>query len=185
MRGRVGASFRYQPGSTISRLEVLHGQLWMEHPVTVVFDDGDELAVLLEPGSRFRFHPHPNGTHPWGAHESWQGPQVLQVHRPGDLYSVWLFFDDGVFRNWYVNFETPFVRHDGAFDTHDYGLDLIINPDGSTMWKDVEHLNRMRSEGRMTLDEIGAVLEAAELVTQALDRGDRWWARWDDWSPAS
>jgi hypothetical protein len=39
------------PGEVITRREVLHGQLWLEHPVTVVDDDGSTFAVLLEPGA--------------------------------------------------------------------------------------------------------------------------------------
>ena len=108
---------------------------------------------------------------------------MLQVHREGDRYAIWRFFDDGAFRYWYVNFEAPFVRRDGAFDTDDHGLDLIIHPDGSTEWKDVEHLNRMRRTNRMTTDQILDVLEAAEQVTELISGGDPWWLRWDGWHP--
>ena len=98
----------YEPGSVVRRREVLHGKLWMDHPVTVVADDGDLLAVLLEPGSAFTFHSHPFGEHPWAAHAAWSGPVVLQLYRAGDPYSVWRFHEpDGTFRHWYVNFETP------------------------------------------------------------------------------
>ncbi len=61
----------FRPGTEITRREVLHGRLWLDHPVTVVADDGEVLAVLLEPGSRFRFHEHPFGPHPWSAYDAW------------------------------------------------------------------------------------------------------------------
>lgn len=86
---------------------MLHGQLWMDQPVTVVGDRGDEFAVLLEPGSRFRFVDHPQRVHPWAGQAAWRGPQVLQIYRLGLWYSVWMFFDAGRFRNWYINFEAP------------------------------------------------------------------------------
>lgn len=41
----------WRPGQTITRREVLHGELWMDHPVTVIWDDGDVFAVRLDPGS--------------------------------------------------------------------------------------------------------------------------------------
>lgn len=176
---------RYEPGSTIRRLEVLHDRLWMESPVTVVSDDGEVLAVLLEPGSAFTFHEHPIGPHPWGAHDAWDGSVVLQLHRVGDHYGVWKFFEtDGTFRYWYVNFEAPVVRHDGAFATDDHGLDLIVHPDGRREWKDVEHLHEQMAEGRIDLETVGRVLAAAHDVVGLLDTDERWWAHWDDWTPA-
>jgi hypothetical protein len=63
-------------------------------------DDGHVLAVLLEPGSQFRFHEHPFGPHPWAAYDAWGGTTVLQLHREGDPSGVWKFFEDGVFTRW-------------------------------------------------------------------------------------
>lgn len=173
----------FRPGTVITRREVLQGRPWMESPVTVVADDGDHLAVLLRPGSRFTFYDHPHGTHPWGAYEAWSGPQVLQLHRSGDPYSVWKFFDDDTFRCWYVNFEAPLVRRSGGFDTDDHGLDLVILPNGVREWKDVDHLQAMRRSGRFTDAQALGVLEAAEQVWHLLERDDRWWSAWDSWQP--
>ena len=176
----------YVPGTRIRRLEVLHDRLWMESPVTVVSDDGPDgvLAVLLEPGSPFTFHEHPIGPHPWSAHDAWGGTVVLQLHRAGDRYGVWKFFGtDGRFRHWYLNFEAPIVRHEGAFATDDHGLDLLVHPDGRREWKDVDHLALQVEEGRITWDTAARVLEEAAEVVRLLDADDRWWARWDDWTP--
>ena len=82
-----------------------------ECPVTVVADDGEVLAVLLEPGAPFTFQEHPFGPHPWRAQAAWGGTTVLQLHREGDAYAVWKFFDEHGFRCWYLNFEAPVVRH--------------------------------------------------------------------------
>jgi hypothetical protein len=57
----VSPDHRYPVGATIQRREVLHGRLWMEHPVTVVDDRDDTLAVWLGPGSPFGFQDHPFG----------------------------------------------------------------------------------------------------------------------------
>jgi len=174
---------RFRPGQVVTRREVLHGRPWLQSPVTVVADDGDVLAVLLEPGSVFTFHEHPFGPHPWSAHTAWGGTTVLQLHRQGDAYGVWKFFDDDGFRYWYVNFEAPVVRHPDGFDTDDHGLDLIVHPDGRREWKDVEHLHVQRAQGRIDLETVGAVLEAADRVVDLLDADDRWWAEYDDWAP--
>ena len=75
------------------------------------------------------------------------------------------------------------VRDDDGFDTDDHGLDLIVHPDGRREWKDVEHLHVQRVQGRIDLDTVGAVLEAADGVVDLLDADDRWWAEYDDWVP--
>lgn len=174
----------FQPGQTIERREVLHGELWMTSPVTVVSDDGERLAVRLDPGSAFTFPDHPFGVHPWAAHSAWGGPIVLQLYRSGDLYSVWKFFEpDGTFRYWYVNFEAPVVRGAAHIDTDDYGLDLIVDPAGERQWKDVADLHHQRMEGRISEKTVIDVLAEAARVESLLDDDDRWWADWDEWSP--
>lgn len=174
----------FEPGEVISRREVLHGRLWLEHPVTVVSDDGETLATRLDPGSVFTFPAHPFGPHPWRAHTAWGSSIVLHLSRADTAYGVWKFFDvDGQFRHWYVNFEPPCVRVPGGYETGDHGLDLIVHPDGQREWKDVEDLHHQRAQGRISLETVGEVLAAAAAVTELLDREDRWWAPWDAWSP--
>ncbi|MGZ8738699.1 MAG: DUF402 domain-containing protein [Nocardioides sp.] len=174
----------YEPGSVVRRRVVLHGRLWLDHPVTVVADDGDLLAVRLEPGSAFTSHSHPFGEHPWAGHDAWSGPVVLQLYRAGDPYSVWRFHEpDGAFRHWYVTFQTPVVRRKGGFDIDDHGLDLVIEPDGTAVWKDVERLHELRQSGQLNGNQLLGVLAAAHEVTELLRTDRRWWSAYDDWSP--
>lgn len=173
----------FAAGATIQRREVLHGAVWLQSPVTVVADDGHELAVLLEPGSRFTFPDHPFGPHPWRSFDHWSGTQVLQLYRTELAYSVWMFFLNGAFQNWYVNFEAPLVRQPDAIDTLDFGLDLVIDPDGACRWKDVEDLAPMLDSGRLNTTELTSVLAAAEQVSRSLAVNDRWWSPWDTWRP--
>ncbi len=179
----------FRPGGTIRRREVLHGQLWLEHPVTVVSDSDDALAVLLEPGSTFTFPPHPS-PHPWRSHAIWTGTTVLQVHRPGDAYAAWKFFDrGGLFTHWYINFEAPIVKHvdasgGGCYDTDDHGIDIVIAADGTWQWKDYDDPHLMVAEGRLTSYEVDAVMACAHQVADDLDAGRRWWSVWDDWAPS-
>ena len=109
---------------------------------------------------------------------------MLQLHREGDAYAVWKFFDEDGFRCWYLNFEAPVVRHAGAFDTDDHGLDLVLQPDGRREWKDVEHLSELVTSGRMTGPEVVDVLHAAAGVISLLDAEEApWWAAWSAWHP--
>lgn len=175
----------FEPGTTVVRRESLHGQPWLETPVTVVADEGDVLAVLLRPGAPFTFFDHPHGEHPWHGRSAWAGPTVLQLHRSGDAYSVWMFFDGTDFSHWYVNFEAPLERWDGGFETGDHGLDLVIRPDGTAEWKDVHHLHTMLATARMAADEILGVLGSAQQVWSLLEQDQRWWADWDAWRPGA
>lgn len=46
-----------------------------------------------------------------------------------------------------LNFEAPIVRHPRGFDTDDYGLYLVVSPQGQATWKDVPHLSAMLRSG--------------------------------------
>ena len=59
----------------------------------------------------------------------------------------------------------------------------VVLPDGERRWKDVEHLAPRLDQRRFGVDELVAVLRAAADVSDLLDRDDRWWSPWDDWTP--
>ena len=82
-----------------------------------------------------------------------------------------------------MNFETPVLRRDDGVDVNDLQLDVVIELDGSWRWKDVEDLGPSLASGRITSDELGAVLHEATVVADLLERDDRWWAPWDGWTP--
>jgi Protein of unknown function (DUF402) len=172
----------FSAGSDVTVREVLSGQTWAEFSESVVHDDGGVLATFMREGTPLGFPEHP-WPHPWAYLTAWQGTSVLKLRRPADWYSVWVFFVDHRFSSWYVNFEQPFVRRADGIDVNDLQLDLVIEADGSRRWKDVEDLGPCLASGRITLEELRHVLDAAALVTELLDRGDRWWAPWDDWVP--
>ena len=184
LRGRRTAGMAvYETGSIIARREVLHGLVWMQHEVQVVSDDGSVLAVLVRPGTPMVFPGHPFGPHPWAGRPAWAGPTVLQLYRPGDLYSVWMMFRDGQAAGSYINFEAALSRHARAFDTVDYGLDIVIDPSGAWRFKDVDDPARYVATGRMSEAEASAVLLSSRSVAADLERGRRWWAPWDSWRP--
>ena len=175
---------RFEPGSTLTVREVLHEQPWLEFHETVLADDGSVLATVLDDGTSMEFFEH-STPHPWRHVGAWTGPTVLKLRRAGDWYSVWKFFDGDVFRQWYVNFEAPIVRREDRIEVNDLQLDIVITPEGVASWKDVDHLAPCLDSGRITLDEMLNVLRSANTVTELLDRDERWWAGWDDWTPAT
>ena len=173
---------QYAAGSALRVREVLHGAEWASWDERVVSDDGILVSVKAD-GTPMAFPEHPV-PHPWGHLDAWRGTTVLKMRREGDWYSVWRFFDaDGAFVGWYVNFETPVERTDDGIEVNDLQLDIVIAPDGGWQWKDVQDLAPSLASGRITQDELLAVLAEAELVAGLLDRDERWWAPWDGWTP--
>lgn len=71
-----------------------------------------------------------------------------------------------------------------GFETFDQELDLLVLPDGSYRWKDVDQFERLVGDGRLPAAEAAAVRAEAARVADALDRGEHWWdASWADWQP--
>lgn len=85
----------FQPGSVIQRFEVLHERVWMHSAVTVVSDDGEILAVRLDPGSEFTFPDHPFGPHPWSARAAWGETVVLRRREWKDVPDLHWQRDEG------------------------------------------------------------------------------------------
>jgi hypothetical protein len=173
----------FAPGSVLTVREVLHGQVWLHFPETVVADDGDILAAVQADGCPLTFPEHPFGRHPWSHVPTWRGTTVLKLRRTDTAYSVWKLFHGASFRQWYINFEQPVVRRPDGVDIDDHQLDLVVEPDGTRRWKDVEDLGPALASGRIDARQLRTVLDAAAEVVDRLDRDDRWWTPWDDWSP--
>ncbi|WP_210649417.1 DUF402 domain-containing protein [Nocardioides sp. SYSU D00065] len=173
----------FAPGTDVRVREVLHGAEWASWSERVISDDGRVLATVQPDGTPLTFPPHPF-PHPWGHLDAWSGTTVLKLRRTGDWYSVWRFFDADGPGTWYVNFETPVVRTADGVDVNDLQLDIVVPHDGPWRWKDVQDLAPSLASGRITHDELLAVLAAAAEVAALLDRDDRWWAPWDGWAPA-
>lgn len=181
-------SGRWRHGDVIARREVVEGRPWLVTPVTVVADEPDLLAVYLAPGTPLVFPPggFPRGAHPWSSKTHWQGNGVLQLHRPGDWHTVWVFWQGAErrFHGWYVNFQEPLRRTAFGIDTRDLELDLWIPREGPWEWKDAAPFQEQVRAGFISSEEAAAVQKEAERLTARLEAGKRWWdGRWADWTP--
>jgi hypothetical protein len=174
-------------GDVVLQREVLNsGDCWLECPVTVVRDSPGLLVTYLAEGTPFTFPPAPL-VHPWQGRGAWQGHGILQLQRPGDPYSVRVFWEgpQRTFACWYVNFQEPFRRHAAAYDTQDLELDLVIHPDGRWEVKDDDQLDVRVREGRLTEDQAYATRSDLERLVSDLEAGRRWWDdAWAGWRPA-
>ena len=81
---------------------------------------------------------------------SGSAPGVLKLARPGEPWSVWLFWERGWrFQNWYVNLEEPLARWAGGVDSEDHFLDISVYPDRSWRWQDEDEFAQAQRAGLM------------------------------------
>ncbi len=178
-------------GEVILRREVLNdGRAWMEVPVIVARDDGELLATYIAEGAPFRFPAGPwptaSGLHPWHGKRRWYGHGVLMLQRPGDMHSVWVFWqgERRELAGWYVNIQEPFRRTPLGYDTQDLELDIWVPRDAPWQWKDDELLEERVREGRYTPGQVAATRAEGTRIVAELDSGRRWWDDgWADWRP--
>ena len=195
---------RWRRGALIVRREVLGlapisadgpapdwvGKPWLALPVFVVEDSDDALATYIAPGAELGFvaggWPTPDGRHPWSGRQRWEGHGVLMVQRPGDHHAVWHFWTGPTreFACWYINLQAAFQRTPIGYDTQDLELDIVVLPDGSWSFKDLDVLEQRVTEGRFSSELVRWIVALGEQLAAELDAGRYWWEqRWVDWTP--
>ena len=181
---------RWAPGDVVVRREITCGRPSVAWPVRVVLDAEELLALYTPTGSPFSFserpYPNPEGRHPWSPHKSWEGHGVLMLQRPGDAYAVWHFWTgpDRAFSCWYLNLQDPFRRSAIGIDSDDHELDLVIDPDGSWHYKDLEVLDQRVDEGRYSARQMAAIRRQGDDLAEMLRDGRAWWdPTWSEWRP--
>ncbi|MBH1935594.1 DUF402 domain-containing protein [Streptomyces sp. AV19] len=167
-------------------------------PVTVVQDTDDLLAVWLASGTACVRPVLADGTPPYQeplatrytkprttAVGTWTGTGVLKLARPGEPWSVWLFWDlDWRFRNWYVNLEEPLARWAGGVDSEDHFLDIAVYPDRRWEWKDEDEFAQAQRVGLMSAARAEEVRAAGHAAVEHIESwGAPFTSGWEGWRP--
>ncbi|MFJ6849674.1 DUF402 domain-containing protein [Streptomyces sp. NPDC091271] len=167
-------------------------------PVTVVQDTDELLAVWMASGTECvrpvladgtQVHAEPLATRytrpRTTVRSRWFGSGVLKLARPGDPWSVWLFWDRGwLFRNWYVNLEEPRSRWSGGVDSQDHFLDISVRPDHSWEWLDEDEFAQAQAVGLMDDATARRVREAGLAAVEVIQRwGAPFSDGWEHWRP--
>lgn len=181
-------TFRF--GETVIRREILRGEVWFAMATKCVVDTPEMLALYVPSGAEFGYPDDGqflSGRHPWeGRRSSWEGNGKLTIQRPGDAYSLDLFWTgpDRTFAGWYFNLQDPFRRTSIGIDTLDHELDIWWPADASKYeWKDVDLFEQRIREGRYP-GLRGQILQEAENIAKMLDGGKFWWdPGWAEWNP--
>ncbi|MFF4577452.1 DUF402 domain-containing protein [Streptomyces sp. NPDC001389] len=176
----------------------LEGRVHIARPVTVVQDTDELLAVWMAPGTECvkpvladgtSVHEEPLATRYTAPRTTrrarWFGTGVLKLARPGEPWSVWLFWDHGwVFKNWYVNLEEPRTRWSGGVDSVDHFLDIAVHPDRGWKWLDEDEFAQARRIGLIGPEQARRVEEAGRAALEVVEAwGPPFCDGWEDWRP--
>ena len=113
----------------------------------------------------------------------WHSTHVLRFMRPGAMHTIELFWGlDWRFLGWYVNLQAPLVARAHRFDTTDWALDVVVDPDGTWHWKDEDELTEAIELGVFAdADAAAAVRREGERVIAE----SPWPTGWERWRPAT
>lgn len=189
----------WKPGDVISWRGIYRARIWHVQPTILVRDHPDEIALTLLPGTECiaeETYPHgkKNGKRRWYfvdhdwtlAKYTWQTNRLLLLFEPNKYYSIILFWNhtSNDFLLYYINFQLPFKRNNYAVDTLDLDLDLIIHPDFSYEWKDVEDYQNAISYALISPEWEKEIKLATEEVMARLEKRQYPFdGSWLDWRP--
>ena len=111
--------------------------------------------------------------------------RVLTLTRPNSWHSVWLFWSSKwQFKSWYVNFQPPLRRVGNGVKLHDYALDIVVRPDMSWSWKDVDEFEGLVSRGFFTVEQESSIRAEADRMVKTIEvGGPPFCDGWENWRP--
>ena len=189
----------WNPGNTVAWRGIRQNRVWHVQTTLAVRDRPEELVLTLLPGAEcMAEESYPAGRNHakrWWDFKNqdwqlkkyiWRTNRFLLLFEPEQYHSTILFWDHASdeFLYYYVNFQLPFKRSHFAVDTLDLELDIIIHPDFSYEWKDMEDYQKAREQGLISPDlaqgienEIPGIFEKLEKRQYPFD------GSWLDWMP--
>lgn len=110
---------------------------------------------------------------------------MLALYDADSWHSVLLFWSiDWQFKFWYVNLQTPLRRLRRGFASQDMVLDIVVRPDMTWGWKDVDEFEVLATEGFFSAEEEASVRAAADRMVAVIEnRGAPFCIGWEDWRP--
>lgn len=192
----------WKPNDVIAWRGIFKNRVWHAHPTIVVKDSSNESALALLPGAECitdeEYIRHMNGEKTikrrWDYIDKdwvlqaflWQTNRLLILVEPEKYYSINLFWNDksNKFLCYYINFQLPIKRSRFGMDTLDLDLDLIVNPDLSFKWKDINEYQKGIETG-IILPEWAKKVEFAkqEVLDRVASRKYPFDKSWLDWRP--
>ena len=194
----------WTPGDQIVLYEMWGRGIAGVRPVTAVEDVPSHLALYSHPGVTIATRGIPNrrslslseridmmirGVDPnLGAFTEVVTPShnhVLTLTPPDSGHAVWLFWSsDWEFKSWYVNLQSPLRRVRQGVQLHDYVLDIVVRPDMSWMWKDMDEFEELFAHGFFSAEQEASIRDEAARMVRTIERvGQPFCDGWPEWRP--
>ena len=190
----------WQPGEVIAWRGIDRGRIWHLQPTILVKDSPGEIVLALLPGAEcMAEESYPqgkkNGRRRWEfingdwhlTKYTWKTNRLLLLFEPEKYYSTVLFGNDWSddLLCYYINFQLPLKRHDCALDTLDLDLDIVIHPDFTYEWKDVDDYQKAISHGIILPEWVQEIdLATSEIMDRLEKRRHPFDGCWLNWRPA-
>ena len=196
-------SARWKPGTRLVQYEMWGEGIVTARPVTVLEDRSSHLALYSHPGARIasrgiksryslglseRIDLYIESLDPSvGDFEDRisSDTHVLTLTPPDSWHSVWLFWSaQWQFQTWYVNFQSPIRRLRGGIQFHDYVLDIVVAPDMSWSWKDLDEFEELIARRFFTGEQVASIRSEADRMVRRIERGGSPFCDgWENWRP--
>lgn len=189
----------WKPGDIVLWRGIFNDRVWHAQPTILIKDSPDELVLTLLPGTEcIADENYPKGkkdskrrweflNNDWNLVQYiWRTNRLLLILEPERYYSTILFWnhENDEFLCYYINFQTPFKRNHDAIDTLDLDLDIIIHPDFSFEWKDVEDYQKAVDYGAILAEWIAGIEDAKPEIFDRLAKHQYPFdGSWLDWMP--
>lgn len=189
----------WQPGEVVAWRGIYRERIWHAIPATVVKDTEQETVLSFVPGAVCmveEMYPKGklDGKRRWDFIEqnwtlapfTWHTNRALIVFEPQKFYATVYFWNHASdnFIGCYVNFQLPFQRKPRSLDALDLDLDLVIDPDHSFHWKDIDDYEKGIETGIILPDWAAEIESAKEDVLHRLEkRSYPFDFSWQNWHP--
>lgn len=189
----------WKPGDIVVWREKFNDRIWHAHTAIAVKDSPEETVLVFLPGSEGMgpenwVDEKKEGIHPWDfidttwnlKNYSWRTFCTLFLLEPQKYYTIVYYWnaESGQFLSYYVNFQTPFTRSHRGIETRDLELDLIVNPDFSYRWKDLEEYQKGVQSGVIFSEWVSGIeLAKKDILDKLVLRQYPFDGSWLNWTP--
>jgi len=189
----------WRPGDVIVGRGIFNHRVWTAMPVIAVKDTPEELVATLLPGTECMGEidyakGRKHGKRRWDfkykdwrlAPFLWRTNRLLMLLEPNRFYCIRLAWQEDSNRllGYYINFQLPFKRSHFGIDTLDLELDIVVDPDFSFEWKDLDDYKQGITAGIILPEWIDEVETAKiEVLNRLEKRQYPFDGSWLDWMP--
>jgi protein associated with RNAse G/E len=190
-------------GDIVALRGMIGSRPWIVQSCHVVKDTPQEIALLLLPDAEciipesYLHRKHDPGyvwerwqesrSETWKQiHFRWLRNRMLMLLEPQKYYATIYIWEHAtnIFQCYYINFQLPFTRSHCGFDTLDLDLDIVIQPDLTWQWKDVDEYERGIQADGILPDWMHGIDQAKpEIFDRIEKRKYPLDGAWLDWKP--